>query len=88
MPYKFFDNLLDSSKNGGRTKRKLTLPVSIGIHLVVLAGVLHRPVAHLRRSARPRAEQRDPGLPRGSGSASATAAPASSTARRVGARVP
>ena len=43
MPYKFFDNLLES-KSGGRTKRKLTLPVSIGIHVVVLAAVLLVPL--------------------------------------------
>jgi protein TonB len=43
MPYKFFDNLLDS-KRGGRTKRKLTLPVSIGIHVVVLGAVLLVPL--------------------------------------------
>jgi protein TonB len=44
MGYKFFDTLLDSSKGTGRSKRKLTLPVSIGIHLVVLAGVLLVPI--------------------------------------------
>jgi protein TonB len=42
MPYKFFDNLLMSKS--GRTKRKLTLPVSIGIHVVVLAAVLLVPL--------------------------------------------
>jgi protein TonB len=44
MAYKFFDTLLDSSKGAGRTKRKLTLPVSIGIHLLVLAGVMVVPL--------------------------------------------
>jgi periplasmic protein TonB len=43
MAYKFLDTLLDSS-TGPRTKRKLTLPVSIGIHLVVLAVVLLVPL--------------------------------------------
>jgi len=42
MPYKFFDNLLDSKRE--RTKRKLTLPVSIGIHVVVLGAVLLVPL--------------------------------------------
>ena len=42
MPYKFFDNLLDSKRGG--TKRKLTLPVSIGIHVVVLGAVLLVPL--------------------------------------------
>ena len=45
MAYKFFDTLLDSqAKGAGRTKRKLTLPVSIGIHVVVLAVVLLLPL--------------------------------------------
>jgi protein TonB len=44
MAYKFFDTLLDSSKGAGRTKRKLTLPVSIGIHILVLAGVMVVPL--------------------------------------------
>ena len=44
MAYKFFDTLLDSKAKGARTKRKLTLPVSIGIHLVVLAAVLIVPL--------------------------------------------
>src|SRR4051812_23333844 len=43
MAYRFFDTLLDS-KGPGRTKRKLTLPVSIAIHLVVLAAVLVVPL--------------------------------------------
>jgi protein TonB len=43
MPYKFFDTLLDTSK-GTRRKRKLTLPVSIGIHAVVLGAVLVVPL--------------------------------------------
>ena len=43
MAYKFLDTLLDSSP-GARTKRKLTLPVSIGIHVVVLAVVLLVPL--------------------------------------------
>jgi periplasmic protein TonB len=43
MAYKFFDTLLDS-KGAGRTKRKLTLPVSIAIHLVVLTGVMLVPL--------------------------------------------
>ena len=43
MPYKFFDTLLES-KAGGRTKRKLTLPVSIAIHLVVLTAVVVVPL--------------------------------------------
>src|SRR6185503_20175449 len=44
MAYKFFDTLLDSKAKGARTKRKLTLLVSIGIHLVVLAVVLLVPL--------------------------------------------
>jgi protein TonB len=44
MAYKFFDTLLDPGTGARRTKRKLTLPVSIGIHLVVLAGVLIVPL--------------------------------------------
>jgi hypothetical protein len=43
MPYKFFDNLLES-KSAGKTKRKLTLPVSIGIHILVLGAVLLVPL--------------------------------------------
>jgi periplasmic protein TonB len=43
MPYKFFDNLLES-RSGGKTKRKLTLPVSIGIHVLVLGAVLLVPL--------------------------------------------
>src|SRR5207237_10806184 len=45
MAYKFFDTLLDSgSKGARRTKRKLTLPVSIAIHVVVLAAVFVVPL--------------------------------------------
>jgi len=45
MAYKFFDNLLDSgSKGARRTRRKLTLPVSIAIHVVVLAAVFVVPL--------------------------------------------
>ncbi len=43
MAYKFFDTLLDSGK-GIRRKRKLTLPVSIGIHAIVLGAVLVVPL--------------------------------------------
>jgi protein TonB len=43
MTYKFFDTLLDSGK-GIRRKRKLTLPVSIGIHAVVLGAVVVVPL--------------------------------------------
>jgi protein TonB len=44
MAYKFFDTLLDTSSSARRTGRKLTLPVSIGIHMCVLAGVLVVPM--------------------------------------------
>jgi hypothetical protein len=58
MPYKFFDNLLES-KSGGKTKRKLTLPVSIGIH-VSCWGRPARSAAHVQRTTRARHEQRHP----------------------------
>src|SRR3954465_252251 len=47
MPYKFFDNLLDTTTGKRRGKRKLTLPVSIGIHVIVLAAVLVVPLLSL-----------------------------------------
>jgi len=47
MAYKFFDNLLDTTKGPRRSKRKLTLPVSIGIHVIVLAAVLVVPLLSL-----------------------------------------
>jgi protein TonB len=43
MAYKFFDTLLDSG-TGIRRKRKLTLPVSIGIHAIVLGAVVVVPL--------------------------------------------
>jgi protein TonB len=44
MAYNFFDTLLDTGRSRKRTKRKLTLPVSIGIHIVVIAAVLVVPL--------------------------------------------
>jgi protein TonB len=43
MPYKFFDTLLDSTNRARRTKGKL-IPISIGIHVLVLAAVLVIPL--------------------------------------------
>src|SRR5262249_47185355 len=41
MAYRLFDSLLDVSAPSRRTKRRLTLPVSIGIHVLVLgAGII------------------------------------------------
>lgn len=42
MPSNFFDQLLDRNKTTG--KRKLTLPFSIGLHVVVLAAVIILPL--------------------------------------------
>jgi len=53
MAYKFFDTLLDSKAKGARTKRKLTLPVSIGIHLVVLARRVSKNLYAIRRPRYP-----------------------------------
>ena len=47
MANKFFDTLLDTTGGGRRSKRRLTLPVSIGIHVVVLAAVLVVPLMSL-----------------------------------------
>ncbi|HUG55369.1 MAG TPA: energy transducer TonB [Vicinamibacteria bacterium] len=44
MAYSFFDSLLDTGKGAARSKRKLTLPVSIAIHLVVIVAVLVVPL--------------------------------------------
>ena len=44
MTHKFFDKLLESSAPGKRTKRKLTLPVSIAIHVVVLVALVVLPL--------------------------------------------
>jgi protein TonB len=44
MAYRFFDTLLDTNKPSRRSRRRLTLPVSIGIHVVVLAAVLIVPM--------------------------------------------
>ena len=43
MVVKYFDQLVVSGKKG-KTKRKLTLPVSIGIHVVVIAGIVLVPL--------------------------------------------
>ena len=43
MPYKFFDTLLDTSTRARRTKGKL-IPISIGIHVLVLAAVVVLPL--------------------------------------------
>src|SRR5688572_25262685 len=44
MPRRFFDNLLDSRGGPGRPRRKLTLPVSIAVHVVVLLAVFILPL--------------------------------------------
>ena len=43
MPYKFFDTLLDST-NRARGKKGKLIPISIGIHVLVLAAVLVLPL--------------------------------------------
>src|SRR5690349_7730996 len=44
MAYRFFDSFLDPAQGTRRPKRALTLPVSIGIHVAVLAAVLVVPM--------------------------------------------
>ena len=67
MPYKFFDNLLESRR--AEDEAEAHLPVSIGIHVVVLAAVLVVPLFTFDDLPGPYDEQRNPRLPRGAGAA-------------------
>jgi periplasmic protein TonB len=44
MARRLFDNLLDSATAGGKKKRAVSLPVSIGIHVAVLSAVILVPI--------------------------------------------
>ena len=52
MAYKFFDTLLDS-KGARRPRRKLTLPVSIAVHVLILGAVIVVPLFHYNELPEP-----------------------------------